>query len=487
MIHRGAGPALLSCLFLLPATGCGSAPPGRTPGKAVSPAAPPSRTFQDRLLEEVLRKACPKGTRIRTWAGAAMTDPIDGAAQEYLRLGALGLARARLPKGEELLLFDMGTSAGAYGAFLAGKDPGPPLGPGLARSGGALLGRKGRFLLECPPSWRPRDALALLSLLPGGTGRPPCFEALPRAGLRPGTERILSGDPWGFGLFRWGLSGRYGEPPCTFLVLLPRERDPHRTLEILKTRLAALGAPLEKEEGRELQGSAPGLGRFLFLAGKGRIFAFTEIPPSVSRRDLEALAAEAREAPPPPALPPWESPSRSEAPGESRRPAPRKASLPTLAEVEEAIGKILERFIEDPKEPFSTSDLSGAWRLQVGASFEKVTCRPARAEGKGWDFFLEKRLTGKVWIHLEKTRTPLRFRGWIRAMGPKGTFLEDQWPFAMTLAPDGSELNGKIRPPGTKREVHLHLVRPVHVKDHEKLRARLRELLALRERLRRRS
>ncbi len=438
-----------------------------------------ARTFQAALLKDVLRKACPPRTRVGTWAGPAMADPIDGAAEEYLHLGALGLALAHTPSGGEILLFDMGTPEGAYGMFLSLKDPGGSIAAGLARSGGCLVARKGRFLAQFPASWNQQKARELMARLPGATTRPALFDALPSFGLVPGSERILPEDPWGFGVFRWGLSGRYGSPGLSLSLLVP-EKNPRKALADLERNLRAMGAET-RPDGEGFRGSARGLGSFLFLPAPGKVVAFTEIPSGLSRGKLRAWAAAARKAPPLPPRPPW----LTAPPG--RRPGGRKkgeAAPPyTLARVDREIGAILERFIEDPKEPLPTGDLSGPWRLQVRARFQEVECRRAPGKGgKGWDFFMKGRLGGKRWIHLERDRGR-RFKGWIRPVGPKGISLQARWPFSMVLSPDGSELNGKIRPPGKKGGMDLQFVRPVHVKDYRRLKKRLQDLLAAREEL----
>ncbi len=467
-------------LLLLPAAcGAPAGRPGPPPGQANLLALAP--TFQEALLKEVLAKGCPPGTQVRTWRGPSMTDPIDGAAEEYLRLGALGLALARTPSGEEVLLFDMGTPEGAYGMFLGLKDPRAPFPAGLAPSGDALVGRKGRFLVQFPSSWNRKRAASLLALLPGDFRRPPLFRALPGEGLLAGSERILQDDPWGFGLFRWGLSGLYFDPPLTLTLLVPR-KEPGRTLSSLEGFLRTMGAGIRRGKG-EIGGTARGLGKFLFLAGRDKVVGLTGIPGKLPPAKVRALAEKALLSPPLPAAPPWEGNSLS--PGGKRvrttKGDEEKEGGKTLEEVEAEIGRILERFIEDPKEPLPTKDLSGSWRLQVRTSFQEVTCRKSPA-GKGWDFSMKGRLGGKTMIHLDRAGN-FRFKGWIRAMGGKGGFTLGTWPFSMTLSRDGSELNGKIRPPGRKGGMDLQLVRPVHVKDHERLTARLKELLALRDRL----
>ena len=465
-------------LLFLGAVSC-NAPSPSSRSKGEENALAPALTFQASFLKDVLRKTCPPNTRVGTWAGSAMTDPIDGAAEEYLRLGALGLALAHTPAGEEILLFDMGTSEGAYVMYASLKDPGVSLAAGLASSGGCLVARKGRFLAQFPASWDQEKARNLADRLPGSTTRPLLFDALPERGLHPGSERILQGDPWGFGLFRWGLSGRYGNPPLSLAVLVPRTA-PGEALKDMKGRLLAMGARI-LPQGNGFRGSVRGLGRFLFLPGPGKVVALTEIPQGPAQEKSYGLADAALRARALPPLPPWKTDHPGKRP-EGKRERKRGGGTPwTLARVDRAIGEILERFIEDPKEPLPTDDLSGPWRLQVRASFQEIDCRPA-GKGKGWDFQMKGKLGGKTWIHLEKDKG-FRFKGWVRAMGGKGGFQDSTWPFSMVLARDGSELNGRIRLPGKKRGMDLQLVRPVHVKNHEKLKSRMEELLVLRKEL----
>ena len=476
--RRTGFPALLVLSLSAWLAACSTpSPPGNppaAPGNLPSGPVP----FRGRFLEGVLRKACPPLAWVKSWEGGAMVDPIDGAAEEYLHFGAKGLAMAHTKSGEEVLLFDMGTPEGAYTMFLSMKDPGASFASGLAASGGAPLAWKGRYLAQFPSSWDRAKARALLELLPGTSRRPPLFGALPPSGLLPGSERILPEDPWGFGLFQWGLSGRYGSPPLTLFLLVPKEK-PARTLEALQGRLRAMGAQVAPE-GKGFSGSARGLGPFLFLPGKEKVLALTEIPGSLPPGRWKSLARAAMAGPPLPQAPPWKK-----APGKARGrrgKKPAEATPYTLARVNREIGEILERFIEDPKEPLSTKDLSGPWRLQVRARFQDVECKPA-GEGKGWDFFMKGRLGGQTWIHLERAGK-FRFKGWIRAMGGKTGFQAARWPFSMTLSRDGSELNGKIRPPGRKGGMDLQLIRPVHVKNYKELNARLERLLSLREKLR---
>ncbi len=476
MKPRRTGPLALLALPLSAWLAACSAPPPPKRPPSVLQGRPAS--FRRSFLEGVLRRTCAPLAWVKSWEGGAMVDPIDGAAEEYLHLGARGLAMAHTKGGEEILLFDMGTPEGAYTMFLSMKDPGTSLASGLAASGGAPLGWKGRYLAQFPPSWGPARAKALLDLLPGTTQRPPLFDALPRAGLLGGSERILPQDPWGFGLFRWGLSGRYGSPPLTLFLLFPLE-EPTRALAALQARLRSMDARIVPE-GAGFRGLARGLGSFLFLPGKGKVLALTGIPKGVPPGKWKSLARSALAGPPLPPAPPWKEPSAR--PGIRRPGRPTESTPYTLVRVNREIGAILERFIEDPKEPLPTDDLSGPWRLQVRASFQAVECRPA-GKGKGWDFFMKGKLGGHTWIHLERAGR-FRFKGWIRAMGGKAGFQAATWPFSMTLSRDGSELNGKIRPPGRKGGMDLQLVRPVHVKNYKELDARLERLLSLREKLR---
>jgi hypothetical protein len=131
------------------------------------------------------------------YAAATLHQYIDGAAEVYLALGVVGARAVRYVRDgrPEIIadVFDMGTGAGAYGAFHHDVRGGGPAGIGAEsdQDGGALAFWKGRHFVsviavgEGPGVPEAVAALGrrIAAALPDGGGPPAIAARLPEAGL----------------------------------------------------------------------------------------------------------------------------------------------------------------------------------------------------------------------------------------------------------------------------------------------------------------
>ncbi|MCU0225846.1 MAG: hypothetical protein MUF27_17655 [Acidobacteria bacterium] len=170
------------------------------------------------------------------YAAATLHQYIDGAAEVYLALGVVGARAVRYARdGQPEIIadvFDMGTGAGAYGAFHHDVRSGRPAGIGAEsdQDGGALAFWKGRHFVsviavgEGPGVPEAVAALGrrIAAALPDGGGPPAIAARLPEPGLDRSRVHLVTnhallnrhffvadGDLFGFGPGVLGIVAAY--------------------------------------------------------------------------------------------------------------------------------------------------------------------------------------------------------------------------------------------------------------------------------------
>ncbi len=459
MYPRKALPPLKPCIFLLALFSCRSVPP-------VSEQTYP--VFRENTCRHILKKVFREAGSIETYPGNSMTDPIDGAAEEFLGLGCLGLAVARLEDGSEIHLFDMGTPASSYSIFLSFKEEkAEKLSEGICLSAGEIIGWKGRFFFRLPERLGKEKAKRLFSLLEGSNAVPALVDALPREDMDDGSFRIHGEDPFGLDVFSWGISAKYRGKGFEVFKLASKKDIP-----ALARELEAIGGVV-KINGNLITGKVKGLGRLLFLRGSGNYSAVITESKEMPIETMKAIAARTLELDPLPPLPPWKR--------KSHPAMAKKERNMNLKQVEEEIGRILERFIEGPAQRLPLDDLAGKWKIQYRLKFLYVTCTKKEENGKtSWRFTIDGLKDSGTWIELHRYKKRI-FKGRIRALVPGKGFLKEKYPIVMRLSADGSELFGDIKPPGKRAIARIDLLRALHVAGYKALTARLERLLRLRE------
>jgi hypothetical protein len=251
-----------------------------------------------------------------TYDRKTIFDYIDGGAEVYLAYDMRGcLSRRYVASGEPAVvldLFDMGTSADAFGAFTLDRD-GEPLKvgeDGLSREGWIRFW-KGRFFVsiyaERETAGAREAALRLARTIEAGIkekgGRPKILERLPKGGLETRSVRYLHSHILLEGFLRLSDENVLGLGPDTEVVLSSYVREGRRarlllvsypdaeTAAVARNRYLSLrpGSGASKREAMSEDG------KWSASAQAGRILAV--VLDAESRPLAEALLKEAETLP----------------------------------------------------------------------------------------------------------------------------------------------------------------------------------------------
>jgi hypothetical protein len=243
------------------------APPAQAPPAQAPPVAPRAPDFAGKLPLEV--QGWKRPARPQVYDGDNLYEYIDGGAELYLSYGFQRALAFFYGKGKDEIkvdVFDMGSSANAFGVFSHGRERvAAEVGQGSEYAGGLLTFWKDRYyvaVLGYPETAATRAVVyalgrAVAALVPHDGRVPPVVGLLPKAHLVPPSVRYFRHPVWlhragfvahdnllGIGPTTEAVLARYAPPAGAHVLVLIEYPDPKAAAAARRTFAARyLGAP----------------------------------------------------------------------------------------------------------------------------------------------------------------------------------------------------------------------------------------------------
>ena len=187
----------------------------------------------------------------RAYEGESLYEYMNGNSEGYLIYGFRKMTGVTCTtKGVKILVdvSDMGDEEAAYGIFSANRDvrsPAEQIGMGAQILPRKAIVAKGQYYLEiaAEPEGDYRDLLrqlakSLADRVQGSTSPPDALSWFPRAGLLPGSPRLIPQSVLGIRALKRGYVAEYENGAKAFLVRDASPEAAAETLEKLKARVA---------------------------------------------------------------------------------------------------------------------------------------------------------------------------------------------------------------------------------------------------------